>query len=542
MIARLKAKNFMGIALAEYRFPPRGGVFEGSNGAGKTSALKAIRAALLSNGVGPDAIRIGEEKAEIVVDLDDVSVIKTITKKGGSLVVLNADGVRKPSPQTYLTDLLGVAPLDPIDLVTERDPKKRRARILSALPVQVTDAQLQEWTAGLVDLGSVLGLTDDGDLKVAGSGIDVVETVRAAAYEMRTAANKTTKAAQADHDAALAARDARAAAVPGGVIEPPVDQDPGPWAERQLASAQADEAAAFERVAQARARRGAAAAEAKRAEKAQARVVLLREQAAAKRATPPPDEARLALAVDERAAAYEAGQVARDHVAECEAALNEARRKLAAADVRISQADAAVTALDIAARHHEVMLKEADALDAQVLELEAMLAAPDAGELESGLALAIEQHDATKRAVERTRANVAAIQSRATAAKYLAALRAHQAKSEALDDVVDTLTRKAPAQLLAAAGIPGLAFDGDTVLVDGVSLDRLSGMEQLVFSVRVARALNAKSKLLVVDGLEALDDEQRARFLELATADGYQLICTRVTAGPVHLVPIGGAS
>ena len=51
----------------------------------------------------------------------------------------------------------------------------------------------------------------------------------------------------------------------------------------------------------------------------------------------------------------------------------------------------------------------------------------------------------------------------------------------------------------------------------------------------VARRANARSKILVVDGLERVDPEQYARFVELATAGGYQLIGSRVDRGEVVL-------
>ena len=110
--------------------------------------------------------------------------------------------------------------------------------------------------------------------------------------------------------------------------------------------------------------------------------------------------------------------------------------------------------------------------------------------------------------------------------------------------LVHTLTDEAPAKLLAECnGIPGLTVGEDGALsLDGYDLDRLSGMKRLRFAVEIARRLNARSKLLCVDGLEVLDGEQRAAFLEMATADGYQLIATRVTeaGGDVVLRPLGG--
>jgi hypothetical protein len=97
---------------------------------------------------------------------------------------------------------------------------------------------------------------------------------------------------------------------------------------------------------------------------------------------------------------------------------------------------------------------------------------------------------------------------------------------------VKTLTHDAPAALLKASNaIPGLAIDGDTILLDGRDIEKLSGAEQMRFAVDIAKRLNASTKLLLCDGLERLDPEQCEKFLAFATADGWQLICTKVAGG-----------
>jgi len=109
-------------------------------------------------------------------------------------------------------------------------------------------------------------------------------------------------------------------------------------------------------------------------------------------------------------------------------------------------------------------------------------------------------------------------------------LKSAQDDAATLDRSVKALADDAPAELLASTdGIKGLTIDGDDVFLDSVALDQLSGQERLFFAIEVARRLNAKSKLLCVDGLEVLDAEHRVAFIEKATADGYQLIATRVT-------------
>ena len=119
----------------------------------------------------------------------------------------------------------------------------------------------------------------------------------------------------------------------------------------------------------------------------------------------------------------------------------------------------------------------------------------------------------------------------------------------ALDASVKALTNDAPRELLAgaAAGLTGLTIDGETILVDDgtgalVDIERLSTAAQMKFALTIAKSLNARSKLLLVDGLERLDPAHRAEFVALAIEGGYQLFATRVTDGPLQIAPITGAA
>lgn len=112
-------------------------------------------------------------------------------------------------------------------------------------------------------------------------------------------------------------------------------------------------------------------------------------------------------------------------------------------------------------------------------------------------------------------------------------------QAEKLQAIATKMSTEAPAELLAAAnGITGLTLQGDDILLNGVSMDGLSGREQLLFAVDVARRANASSQILVVDGLERVDAEAMPDFIKAATAGGYQLIGTRVDSGEVVLEAI----
>jgi hypothetical protein len=112
-------------------------------------------------------------------------------------------------------------------------------------------------------------------------------------------------------------------------------------------------------------------------------------------------------------------------------------------------------------------------------------------------------------------------------------------RADELDAIVRKLTNDARDELLSASdGIRGLTLDDDNVYLDGVSLDGLSGAEQLKFAVEIARRANARSKILIVDALERLDPVQLTEFINHATSDGFQLICSRVDAGDLVLEAI----
>ena len=92
--------------------------------------------------------------------------------------------------------------------------------------------------------------------------------------------------------------------------------------------------------------------------------------------------------------------------------------------------------------------------------------------------------------------------------------------------------RLAPLITARSATIKGLTFTADGgIALDGVALDLLSGQEAIDFCIRVAKRAHPKCKLLTADKLEQLDPESLEAFVKMATADGWQLIGTRVEAG-----------
>lgn len=118
------------------RIDPKGQplvIIGGANGAGKSSVLDSIAMALGGRGEMPAVpVRKGQKRAEIICDLGEIIVKRTLTKEGGgTLTVESADGVRFTSPQALLERLTGKIAFDPVSFM--RLDAKRQADTLRQL-------------------------------------------------------------------------------------------------------------------------------------------------------------------------------------------------------------------------------------------------------------------------------------------------------------------------------------------------------------------------------------------------------------------------
>lgn len=120
-IIQMTAQNFMKLKLVRIR--PDGSlvVVGGRNAQGKSAVLNAMISALGGKAVTPDvAVREGEDSGFVDVDLGEdgvpgIKVHRTYRPDGGgSLTVTSAEGLKYPSPQKMLSDLVGRYFLDPL--------------------------------------------------------------------------------------------------------------------------------------------------------------------------------------------------------------------------------------------------------------------------------------------------------------------------------------------------------------------------------------------------------------------------------------------
>jgi hypothetical protein len=115
----------------------------GANGAGKSSVLDSIAAAIGGERLCPEVpIRRGETTAHVTVELDDMVVTRRWTGKGSYLEVTNKEGAVYKSPQKILDALVGALSFDPAGFLRLEPAKQLRlASTLVGLDTADLDAE-----------------------------------------------------------------------------------------------------------------------------------------------------------------------------------------------------------------------------------------------------------------------------------------------------------------------------------------------------------------------------------------------------------------
>src|SRR3990167_2457551 len=186
-ITRLTIHNFLKLKDIDFN-PSKTSIIVGKNKQGKTSILKAIRAAFTGDADATN-IRIGEGKAEITVELDDLTIKRSITDKGNYLDISNKEGMKMPAPQKYLDGILGVFSFNPIEFF-DKKTAERKKYLLNAIKLAITQDELAVYTGE-----KLAGL--DYDVHA----LEVVEQARKFYYDKRAIANaESTKKEKALQD------------------------------------------------------------------------------------------------------------------------------------------------------------------------------------------------------------------------------------------------------------------------------------------------------------------------------------------------------
>jgi hypothetical protein len=499
ILTHLHLEAYRGIELMDIDLPPRGVIFSGSKGKGKTSALESIPAILKGIGIGPEAIHLDRDKCKLSLDFvkasQHMTAKRTITAEKTTVELLNADGTTVPRAKEQFRAIFGDRGLDDPLKLFQMDAKDRRKAILEAIPSKVTPEDLTKWT----------GIEQAWNCE--GHGHEVLARVRQMFFDQRTTAGQ-------ERERAKAAAQIKGLAAVQLRVESPEAMTPDA-ARTHVAAAERELAVLNDRRMQARKRDEDAAG-------TRAKVAELRSKAEALMAMP------------------EAVAPTAQEIDDSDNEFNAAKEALEAARLRMDVAQKASHATGSRLATAQRLEREATTAITQANELEAAIA-PDENmpllALATGAAeTALEDAKALVVRAEAT-AKWAAAKAEVTTAET--AHKAADAEWDRLDKIVTRLTKDAPAELATRAdAIPGLEITPMAILYQRKSIDMLSDGEKLEFAVEIVKRLTTGAKVLIVDGIEVLPPELQPAFVRKCLEGGWALFGTRVADGELQIIDV----
>lgn len=174
-LLRLTAENFMRLAAVE--ITPDGALVQisGRNGAGKSSILRALEAALAGKAALPaDPVRHGADEAVIELDLGDFLVKRTVKPDSStSLSVSSRDGAKYGSPQKMLDGLLSSLAFDPLAFSRQK-PKEQRDTLANLVGLSAMLAELDAANKADYDERTIV----NRDLRTAKARLDAMDSVK----------------------------------------------------------------------------------------------------------------------------------------------------------------------------------------------------------------------------------------------------------------------------------------------------------------------------------------------------------------------------
>jgi len=136
-IIGLRAENFKKVRLVELVPNDRLNVIGGNNGAGKSSLIDAIAAALGGGRWCPsEPVRAGEAQSVVLLDLGDIEVRWSKTAAGKpSVTIQNKEGMKFSSPQAVLDRMIASLGFDPSQFL-QMGPAEQKAQMITALDIE----------------------------------------------------------------------------------------------------------------------------------------------------------------------------------------------------------------------------------------------------------------------------------------------------------------------------------------------------------------------------------------------------------------------
>ena len=108
-------------------------------------------------------------------------------------------------------------------------------------------------------------------------------------------------------------------------------------------------------------------------------------------------------------------------------------------------------------------------------------------------------------------------------------------KSKNLTETLATI-EQIKIELLKDLPIPGLEIVDGEILQNGITFDRLNTAEQIKIALTVAQLRMGELKLLIVDGVERLDEDAINELKQQADSQGLQLFLAKVSNSSLNII------
>lgn len=483
-ITRIKGKNF--ICLKEIDLPVTSKLTRiiGKNANGKTSCLTLIEA--IMQGMTPSMVRIGEEKAEGSIEIDDGALVIERTQKitgQGTCKILAPfempDGKKKMRPlpvpiQEYLRGLVSEKAFRPLDLLIFRG--KERTDYFRRIFKTTLTAEL---------LTGIIDQEDINNLDFSKDGIQVIDDLagsKGILYARRTEINKNLK----QKEALLQQRQSEL-----GEFDISQYRDKSEEIEGAIQSTQT-------RLSEAKAKEQQAEANRRIIQREQDTIAETTAILAGVEQEKIDDIPNLRLSI----------VTIKEEIRNLQKMITEKEEVLAIyvnlEDIKNRAIQAKKTAEDIVAA---ITIEVPD-----ITPIEAKL-----NELQKQRVVNREQKDMAERAM------------------YIVSLakevRAIKSQSDAITETIDTLRKDITQKIIETAAIPvkDLRIIGDDIFVGDKHIDLMSTREQVDIVIQIVEWMNQDKPLKVVclDRAEVLDDESMLT-LAAAIPEGYRFFLTEV--------------
>jgi recombinational DNA repair ATPase RecF len=141
-IQKIKIINILGLDEIEINPGEGTNIITAHNGAGKTSILEAIKLAL---GSGSDAtvLRKGADKGQVVLMLDEDTVIKADVNSSGKVTrSITKDGIKSTQPISDIKEIADAIGINPVEFIA--NPKARLDIIVKCLGYEADTAAIKD--------------------------------------------------------------------------------------------------------------------------------------------------------------------------------------------------------------------------------------------------------------------------------------------------------------------------------------------------------------------------------------------------------------